>query len=75
MKAKIKVKNGYWTYNDKPLVNCTFPERQIVFQFIRSSVFSMELEEQKEEIIVPKKKKPFFLLEPIYDLDFVKLIK
>jgi len=44
MQAKIKVKNGYWTYNGKPLVNCTFPERQIVSLFIKNSVFSIETE-------------------------------
>ena len=44
MQAKIKVKNGYWTYNGKSLVNCTFPERQIVSQFIKNSVFSFDID-------------------------------
>ena len=44
MQAKIKVKNGYWTYNGKPLVKCTFPERQIVSQFIKNSIFNTEIE-------------------------------
>ena len=44
MQAKIKVKNGYWTYNGKPLVRCTFPERQIVSQFIKNSIFNTEVE-------------------------------
>lgn len=44
MQAKIKVKNGYWTYNGKPLINCTFPERQIVSHFIKNSIFSIGLD-------------------------------
>ena len=48
MQAKIKVKNGYWTYNGKSLVNCTFPERQIVSQFIKNSIFSIEIESQMD---------------------------
>ena len=44
MQAKIKVKNGYWTYNGKPLVKCTFPERQIVSQFIKNSIFNVDVE-------------------------------
>lgn len=66
MKAKIKVKNGYWTYNGKPLVNCTFPERQIVAQFIRNSVFSMEINDsvQRDNTL---------LIEDNYNFEFVKL--
>jgi hypothetical protein len=45
MQAKIKVKNGYWTYNGKLLSNCTFPERQIALQFIINSKFSFEVEQ------------------------------
>jgi hypothetical protein len=45
MQAKIKVKNGYWTYNGKLLSNCTFPERQVALQFIINSKFSFEVEE------------------------------
>ena len=44
MQAKIKVKNGYWTYNGKPLIRCTFPERQIVSQFIKNSIFNVDVE-------------------------------
>jgi hypothetical protein len=44
MQAKIKVKHGYWTYNGKPLVRCTFPERQIVSQFIKNSIFNVKVE-------------------------------
>jgi hypothetical protein len=45
MQAKIKVKNGYWTYNGKLLSDCTFPERQIALQFIINSKFSFEVEQ------------------------------
>ena len=50
MQAKIKVKNGYWTYNGKPLVKCTFPERQIVSQFIKNSIFDVEIEANNSTI-------------------------
>ena len=45
MQAKIKVKNGYWTYNGKLLGDCTFPERQVALQFIINSKFSFEVQE------------------------------
>ena len=68
MKAKIKVKNGYWTYNGKSLVNCTFPERQIVAQFIRNAVFSMEINDcpsiERDNTL---------LIEDNYNFEFVKL--
>jgi hypothetical protein len=67
MQAKIKVKNGYWTYNGKPLVKCTFPERQIVSQFIRNSIFNIELEDQSET-----KRSVIDLSEYNYDFDFIK---
>lgn len=67
MKAKIKVKNGYWTYNGKSLVNCTFPEIQIVSQFIRNSIFSFEIDKQMDF------KETSELLEHNYNFKFVKL--
>lgn len=67
MQAKIKVKNGYWTYNGKPLVKCTFPERQIVSQFIRNSIFNVEIEDQSET-----KRSVIDLSEYNYDFDFIK---
>ena len=67
MQAKIKVKNGYWTYNGKPLVKCTFPERQIVSQFIRNSIFNIELEDQSET-----KRSVIDLSEYNYNFDFIK---
>jgi len=66
MKAKIKVKNGYWTYNGKPLVNCTFPERQIVSHFIKNSIFSFEVDKQMDI------KETNELAEHNYNFDFVK---
>jgi hypothetical protein len=66
MQAKIKVKNGYWTFNGKPLVKCTFPERQIVSQFIKNSIFSMELDYQMET------RETNDLLEYNYNFEFVK---
>lgn len=64
MQAKIKVKNGYWTYNGKPLVKCTFPERQIVSQFIKNSIFDVSVEVKDSTID---------LSEYNYDFEFVKL--
>jgi hypothetical protein len=66
MEAKIKVKNGYWTYNGKPLVKCTFPERQIVSQFIKNSIFSIELDNQMEV------RESNDLLEHNYNFEFVR---
>lgn len=66
MQAKIKVKNGYWTYNGKPLVKCTFPERQIVSQFIKNSIFSIELDNQMEV------RESNDLLEHNYNFEFVR---
>jgi len=67
MQAKIKVKNGYWTYNGKSLANCTFPERQIVAQFIRNAVFSMEINEDVDN------RDNTLVIEDNYNFEFVKL--
>jgi hypothetical protein len=64
MQAKIKVKNGYWTFNGKPLTMCTFPERQIVSIFIKNSIFETIVEEQVVETIE--------LSEYNYDFEFIK---
>jgi SAM-dependent methyltransferase len=50
MQANIKVKNGYWTYNGKKLQNCTFPERQVVSQFIKNFIFSIDVQSKMETI-------------------------
>jgi hypothetical protein len=66
MQAKIKVKNGYWTFNDKPLTMCSFPERQIVSLFIKNSIFNIVAEEQ-----LVKNLSEIDLSEYNYSLDFV----
>ena len=67
MQAKIKVKNGYWTYNGKPLVNCTFPQRQIVSQFIKNSIFDIDVKNE-----LPSKIVDLHLQDYDYDFEFVK---
>jgi hypothetical protein len=64
MQAKIKVKNGYWTFNGKPLTMCTFPERQIVSMFIKNSIFEIVHEEPDVKTIE--------LSEYNYNFEFVK---
>jgi hypothetical protein len=48
MQAKIKIKNGYWTYNGVAVKNCPFPIQQLVSSFIKTQVFN------NEPIQVPK---------------------
>jgi hypothetical protein len=43
MKAKIKVKNGYWTYNGVPVKSCSFPIQQLVTSFIKTQMFNNEV--------------------------------
>ena len=43
MKAKIKIKNGYWTYNGKPVKNCPFPIQTLVASFIKTQMFNTEV--------------------------------
>jgi len=68
MQAKIKVKNGYWTYNGKSLANCTFPERQVVAQFIRNAVFSIPINES-----IISEKDNTLVIEDNYSFEFVKV--
>jgi hypothetical protein len=67
MKAKIKIKNGYWTFNGKPLSNCSFPEQQIVSLFIKNYVFNFDVP-QKTKI----KTDDIFFREHQYQFEFVK---
>lgn len=67
MQAKIKVKNGYWTFNGKPLTMCSFPERQIVSLFIKNSIFSIVKDEQ-----LFKSHTEIDLSEYNYSFDFVQ---
>ena len=43
MKAKIKIKNGYWTYNGVVVKNCPFPIQTLVASFIKTQVFDTEV--------------------------------
>ena len=43
MKAKIKIKNGYWTYNGTPVKNCPFPIQKLVASFIKTQMFNTEV--------------------------------
>jgi hypothetical protein len=43
MKANIKIKNGYWTYNGAPVKNCTFPIQNLVASFIKAQMFNHEV--------------------------------
>ena len=67
MQAKIKVKNGYWTFNGKPLTMCSFPERQIVSLFIKNSIFDIVEEEQLVSSLAE-----IDLSEYNYNLEFVQ---
>lgn len=49
-KVIIKVKNGYWTYNSRPLNKCTFPEAQVVSTFIKNSAFNTESMYKPDEV-------------------------
>lgn len=43
MKAKIEIKNGYWTYNGVVVKNCPFPIQTLVASFIKTQVFNTEV--------------------------------
>jgi len=43
MKAKIKIKDGYWTYNGVAVKNCPFPIQKLVASFIKAQVFNTEV--------------------------------
>jgi hypothetical protein len=43
MKAKIKIKDGYWTYNGVAVKNCPFPIQKLVASFIKTQVFNTEV--------------------------------
>jgi hypothetical protein len=68
MKAKIKIKNGYWTFNGKPLSECSFPEQQIVSLYIKNYIFNSDIEEN----INTKTDKSFFR-EQQYEYNFIKV--
>jgi hypothetical protein len=43
MQAKIKIKNGYWTYNGVAVKNCPFPIQKLVASFIKAQMFNTEV--------------------------------
>jgi hypothetical protein len=43
MKATIKIKNGYWTYNGTPIKDCSFPIQELVASFIKKQIFTIEV--------------------------------
>ena len=59
MKAKIEIKNGYWTYNGVVVKNCSFPIQTLVASFIKAQIFNNETEAIKmpksNELILDKK--------------------
>jgi len=59
MKAKIEIKNGYWTYNGVTVKNCSFPIQTLVASFIKAQMFNTEAETIKmpksNELVLDKK--------------------
>jgi hypothetical protein len=58
MKAKIKIKNGYWSYNGTPIKDCSFPIQQLVASFIKKQIFDIEVNptnSAKAELVLDKK--------------------
>jgi hypothetical protein len=47
MQAKIKIKNGYWTYNGVAVKNCPFPIQKLVASFIKTQMFNNEVRKVK----------------------------
>ena len=67
MKAKIKIKNGYWTYNGVPVKYCSFPIQKLVASYIKQTIFEVEPRENKVE------KREFVLDKSIYNFNFEKV--
>jgi hypothetical protein len=58
MKANIKIKNGYWSYNGTPIKDCSFPIQELVASFIKKQIFTIEVKPTKlakAELILDKK--------------------
>jgi len=58
MQAKIKIKNGYWSYNGTPIKDCSFPIQQLVASFIKKQIFDIEVNptnSAKVELVLDKK--------------------
>ena len=67
MQSKIKIKNGYWTFNGKPLNECSFPEQQIVSLYIKNYVFNSCVEET-----IKNNTDESFFKEQQYQCEFIK---
>jgi hypothetical protein len=67
MKAKIKIKNGYWTYNGVPVKDCSFPIQKLVASYIKQTIFEVEPKENKVE------KRELVLDKSIYNFNFEKV--
>lgn len=67
MKAKIRIKNGYWTYNGVPVKDCSFPIQKLVASYIKQTIFEVEPKENKVE------KREFVLDKSIYNFNFEKV--
>jgi hypothetical protein len=67
MKAKIKIKNGYWTYNGVPVKDCSFPIQKLVASYIKQTIFETEPREHKQE------KKEFILEKSSYNFNFERV--
>jgi hypothetical protein len=68
MQAKIKIKNGYWTFNGKPLSKCSFPEQQIVSLYIKNYIFNSDVEEK-----IKTKTDDCFFREQQYQCEFTRV--
>jgi hypothetical protein len=68
MKAKIKIKNGYWTFNGRPLSKCSFPEQQIVSLYIKNYIFNSDVEEK-----IKTKTDESFFKEQQYQCEFTRV--
>ena len=58
MKAKIKIKDGYWTYNGTPIKDCSFPIQELVASFIKKQIFDVEVKptnSTKAELVLDRR--------------------
>ena len=69
MQAKIKIKNGYWTYNGVAVKNCPFPIQKLVASFIKTQMFNNEVRKVKVSRPVDLHLDPMFFCVP----NFIKL--
>lgn len=70
MKAKIKIKNGYWTFNGVPVKDCSFPIQKVVAAYIKQCIFDVEPEAKPDRC---RDKKELLLESSLYNYKFEKL--